>query len=82
MLEEKHDWTYFKRRIYIKNTTMDEIFRKCATQKGITEWFINEAEYNDKTGRLRKPNETVPCKGCETAGGRMRLRTMTNFAPQ
>ncbi|MHA1989751.1 MAG: SRPBCC family protein [Candidatus Hodarchaeales archaeon] len=59
MLEEKHDWTYFKRRIYIKNTTIKEIFRMCATPKGLTEWFIQKAEYKDSTGRLRDPNEII-----------------------
>jgi uncharacterized protein YndB with AHSA1/START domain len=59
MLKEKHDWTYFKRRIYIKNTTVSEIFRMCATPKGLTEWFIQKAEYKDNKGRKREQNEVV-----------------------
>jgi uncharacterized protein YndB with AHSA1/START domain len=59
MLKEKHDWTYFKRRIYLKNTSIKEIFRMCATPKGLTEWFIQKAEYKDGNGRLRNHNEVV-----------------------
>ncbi len=59
MVNEKHDWTYFKRRIYIKNTTIEKIFRMSVTPKGLTEWFIQNAEYKDPNGRLREPNELV-----------------------
>jgi uncharacterized protein YndB with AHSA1/START domain len=59
MLKEKHDWTYFKRRIYIKNTSIDEIFRMCTTPKGLTEWYVQKTEFKDINGRLREQNETV-----------------------
>ena len=59
MLKEKHDWTYFKRRIYIKNTTVNEIFRMCVTPKGLTEWFVERTEYKDNKGRIREQNEII-----------------------
>ncbi|MFW9856298.1 MAG: SRPBCC domain-containing protein [Candidatus Thorarchaeota archaeon] len=59
MSNSKFDWTYFKRRIYIKNTTLKELFEKWATPRGITEWFIASAKYRDENGGLRGPDDLV-----------------------
>ena len=53
------DWTYFKRRIYIDNCTKEDLFKKWATPKGLTEWFIAEATYEFEDGNFREPNEFV-----------------------
>jgi len=59
MTEKNYDWTYFKRRIYINNSSKRELFRKWATPRGIIEWFIEFATYKANDGTLRKPNEVV-----------------------
>ncbi|MFW9780465.1 MAG: SRPBCC domain-containing protein, partial [Candidatus Heimdallarchaeota archaeon] len=50
---------YFRRRIYVENTSKEELFRKWATPKGLTSWFIARAEYTDERGRKRDPDEVV-----------------------
>jgi uncharacterized protein YndB with AHSA1/START domain len=59
MTEKNYDWTYFKRRIYIDNSSKKELFRKWATLRGITEWFIEFAAYKGSDGTIRKPDEVV-----------------------
>ncbi|UCH65456.1 MAG: SRPBCC domain-containing protein [Ignavibacterium sp.] len=59
MADQKYDWSYFKRRIYINNSSSRELFRKWATPGGITEWFIEFATYTDSEGVKRKPEEIV-----------------------
>jgi uncharacterized protein YndB with AHSA1/START domain len=59
MSQKNFDWTYFKRRIYIKNCTTEDLFKKWATAKGLTEWFIAEANYEFGDGNFREPNEIV-----------------------
>ena len=59
MAEKKFDWTYFRRRIYINNTTKEYLFKKWTTAKGLTEWFIAHAEYRNKNGVLREPDEII-----------------------
>ena len=59
MTGKNYDWTYFKRRIYINNSSAKELFRKWATPGGITEWFIEFATYESKNGAIRKPDEVV-----------------------
>ena len=59
MDEKMFDWTYFKRRIYINNCTKEDLFMKWATPKGLTEWFIAEADYEFGNKNYRKPNEIV-----------------------
>jgi len=59
MTEKKYNWTYFKRRIYLNNSSRQELFRKWATPNGITEWFIEFATYKASDGIIRKPNEVV-----------------------
>ncbi|MCF8243348.1 MAG: SRPBCC domain-containing protein [Melioribacteraceae bacterium] len=59
MKQKEFDWTYFKRRIYINNCSKEELFRKWATPKGITEWFIEEADYKYGDNTKRKPDEIV-----------------------
>jgi len=58
-VKKNFDWTYFRRRIYISNCTVDDLFKKWATPKGLTEWFIAEAEYRNDQDELRKPDEIV-----------------------
>jgi uncharacterized protein YndB with AHSA1/START domain len=59
---QKYDWTSFRKRIYIKNSTKEELFKKWTTSKGITEWFIEFAEFVSSDGYKRKPDETVCAK--------------------
>jgi uncharacterized protein YndB with AHSA1/START domain len=59
MTPTEFDWTYFKRRIYIKNTKSMKLFKKWATPRGITEWFIATSQYEDENGHLREPDEVV-----------------------
>lgn len=59
MSQPHYDWSIFKRRIYIKNCTKEDLFKKWATPKGLTEWFIAEAEYKSDEGNLRAPDEIV-----------------------
>ena len=59
MTQKSFDWTYFRRRIYIRNCTANDIFKKWATPKGLTEWFIAEAEYRFEDNKLREPDEIV-----------------------
>jgi uncharacterized protein YndB with AHSA1/START domain len=58
-MENKFDWTYFRRRIYLNNCTREDLFKKWATPKGLTDWFIEKAEYNYGNNNLRKPDEIV-----------------------
>jgi len=62
MEQIKYDWTFFKRRIYVNNSSKKELFRMWATPKGITEWFIEIADYVDQDGKKRKPVEVVSAK--------------------
>ena len=62
MPNQKFDWTSFRRKIYIKNCSKEELFKKWTTPKGITEWFIEFAEYTGPDGYKRKPDETVCAK--------------------
>ncbi|MFX0092312.1 MAG: SRPBCC family protein [Candidatus Hodarchaeota archaeon] len=62
MSEQDYDWTYFKRRIYIANTTKKELFLKWATSQGITEWFIANAVYEYGDSQFRKSNEVIKAK--------------------
>jgi len=39
------NWTSFKKKIYI-NGTLDKIYDLWATPKGITSWFLQEADYH------------------------------------
>ena len=59
MAEINYDWSYFKRRIYIDNSSKRELFLKWATPKGITEWFIEFATYTGSDETVREPNEVV-----------------------
>ena len=59
MTDKKYDWTFFKRRIYINNSSRKELFRKWTTPMGITEWFIEFATYEGNDGKIRKPDEVV-----------------------
>jgi len=59
MEEKKFDWTYFKRRIYINKCSKEDLFLKWATPKGLTEWFIEEADYEYGNKSYRKPDEIV-----------------------
>ena len=59
MEEKKFDWTYFRRRIYINTCSKEDIFLKWATPKGLTEWFIEEADYEYEAKKHRNPDEIV-----------------------
>jgi uncharacterized protein YndB with AHSA1/START domain len=62
MSNQKFDWTSFRRKIYIRNSTKEELFKKWTTSEGITEWFIEFAEYTAPDGYKRRPDETVCAK--------------------
>lgn len=57
-----YNWTSFKRRIYIINSSKKELFRKWTTAKGITEWFIEYADYFSSDKIKRNPDEVVSAK--------------------
>ncbi|MHA2363550.1 MAG: SRPBCC domain-containing protein [Candidatus Hodarchaeales archaeon] len=59
MSEKKFDWTKFKRRIFIRNTSKEELFKKWTTPKGLTEWFIKKANYKDENGQIRSENDII-----------------------
>ena len=62
---EDYKWTQFKQIEYIK-APLKDIFLKWATPKGITEWFIKNAEYISEEGKVRQPNEVVKPKDKHT----------------
>ncbi len=53
------DWTYFKRRIYIDKCSIEDLFLKWATPKGLTEWFVKSARYEFGNKEYRKSNEII-----------------------
>lgn len=58
MTTQTHDWTCFRRQIFIKAdcSTVFEAWTKAAK---ITEWFIAEATYTSPDARKRAADETV-----------------------
>lgn len=58
---EDFKWTEFKQKEYIK-ASLKDVFLKLATPKGITEWFIKNAEYVSEDGKVRQPDEIVKPK--------------------
>ena len=54
MSKQEFNWTAFKRRVYIKNSSIEQLFLKWATSKGLQEWFIKISEYKDKSGMIKK----------------------------
>ena len=55
---EDYEWTQFKQKEYI-NAPLEEVFLKWTTPKGITEWFIKDAEYKSEDGKIRESDEIV-----------------------
>lgn len=55
---ENYDWTQFKQKEYIK-APLKEVFLKWVTPKGITEWFIKDADYESSDGKKREAGEIV-----------------------
>lgn len=58
MHPQNHDWTYFKRQIFIK-AECAEVFKAWTTAKGITAWFIAEAQYTTVNGQHRALDEQI-----------------------
>ena len=52
------NWDTFEKKIYIR-TTVDRLYRLWATEDGITQWFLNHAEYTDANGVRRPPNDLI-----------------------
>jgi len=55
---EDYQWTQFKQKEYIK-APLKEVFLKWGTPKGISEWFIKDAEYESPDSKNREDNEIV-----------------------
>jgi uncharacterized protein YndB with AHSA1/START domain len=55
---EQFEWTTFKQKEYFK-APLSDVFKKWATPKGLTEWFIAKTEYKDSKGNIRKSNDLV-----------------------
>ncbi len=55
---EDYEWTQFKQKEYIE-APLKEVFLKWTTPNGITEWFIKDAEYESRDGKIREGNEVV-----------------------
>lgn len=53
MSKEDFDWSAFKRRVYIKNSSSKQLFLKWVTSRGLQEWFIKTSEYKEKNGKTR-----------------------------
>jgi len=59
MKKKNYNWSNFRRRVYINNTSKEELFNFWSTPEGITSWFIEFAVYTDGSGKKRKQNEVV-----------------------
>jgi uncharacterized protein YndB with AHSA1/START domain len=55
---ETIDWTTFKKRIFIQKP-LNDIYKSWSTKSQIEQWFLEKANYYDKSGKARKPNEPV-----------------------
>jgi uncharacterized protein YndB with AHSA1/START domain len=55
---EKLQWNSFTKKIYI-HKSIEELYDLWATPKGITSWFLKQAEYNTIDGQIRKPSEHI-----------------------
>lgn len=55
---QDHDWTSFKRQIFIK-ADCETVFKAWTTANDITAWFIAEACYTTAKGRERAPDEQI-----------------------
>ncbi len=58
MNTQTHDWTAFKRQIFVK-VDSETVFRAWTTTSGITSWFIAEAIYKTADGRERTSEEII-----------------------
>ncbi|MBQ4819049.1 SRPBCC domain-containing protein [Aquimarina sp. MMG016] len=55
---EKLQWSSFTKKIYI-HTSIENLYNLWATSKGITSWFLKNAEYRSPKGQVRKPGELI-----------------------
>lgn len=55
---QNHDWTSFKRQVFIK-ADCATVFKAWITAQGITSWFIAEADYKTVDGRERATDEPI-----------------------
>ena len=59
MQKQEYDWSSFTRRVYIKNITSEQLFKKWVTSKGLEEWFIKSCQYISPAGVRKKPEESA-----------------------
>jgi uncharacterized protein YndB with AHSA1/START domain len=59
MEQNKFDWSCFKRRVYIKNTTKQILFQKWTTSKGLEQWFVKSSQFTDSKKNLLEPEEVT-----------------------
>lgn len=55
---EDYEWTQFKQKEYII-APLEDVFLKWTTPKGITGWFIKDAEYESEDGKIKTSDEIV-----------------------
>ena len=55
---EKIDWTSLRRRITI-NKPLDVLYNAWTSQAQMETWFLEKAQYFDKSGEARKPDEPI-----------------------
>lgn len=58
MPDTPHDWTRFRRRVFVK-APLREVFEAWACPSRLTTWFIRTAEGTDAEGAPRDPDEIV-----------------------
>lgn len=57
----------FTKKIYIKSS-LEKLYWCWATSEGITSWFLSKAEYRDRDGNLRNPDEEIQAGDTYTWG--------------
>jgi uncharacterized protein YndB with AHSA1/START domain len=56
--DQIYDWSYFKRKIYIK-APLSQVFNSWAIPSKIITWFIRKANYVSSTGEIRDQNDIM-----------------------
>lgn len=59
MQANDYDWTRFKRRVYIHKITIEILFQKWSTIKGLESWFIKKAEFRTGIGKIKSEDELL-----------------------
>ncbi len=51
-------WHSFEKKIYI-HTTKAHLYKLWASEQGITSWFLKDAEFLDRNGKRRHPEDLI-----------------------